>query len=62
MTWRRIFIDGVSCSLSMVKPSSARMKRRTFSITDKIAVHAVYGALQPLVEVGRVRNLQVRHQ
>ena len=23
MTWRRIFIDGVSCSFSIVKPSSA---------------------------------------
>ena len=38
MTWRRILIDGVSCSFSTVNGSSARMKRRTFSITDSSAL------------------------
>ena len=38
MTWRRILIDGVSCSFSTVNGSSAMMKRRTFSITDSSAL------------------------
>ena len=41
ITWRRIFIDGVSCSFSIVKASSATMKRRTLLDHRQVRVDPV---------------------
>ena len=54
MTWRLIFIDGVSCSFSMVKGSSATMNRRILSITDRSAFTRSTALLKPLTNIRRL--------